>query len=493
MTKDRRELELLIRSRIPLIIIETHEENRVLDMIRALKPGVQHPLFSWSVTEGLIRLEWALVEEGAMTEPDKLLKYIKSHGKPGIFVLRDFHPYLSDPVNVRLLKDIALNGDRKPHTLILLSHSVEVPDELRKHTAKFSLSMPSREAIEQTVDEIIASWRAQGAKIEVDEEARRLLVNNLSGIALRDVRKLASSAILDDGALTSSDIPRVMRAKHALLAGEGVLQFEFETTRFRDVGGFRNLKQWLVRRQAAFLEPAHESDRPKGLMMLGVQGCGKSLAAKAVAGTWGVPLLRLDFGAIYDKYYGETEKNLREALATAEALAPCVLWIDEIEKGISGGHGDDGLSRRVLGSLLTWMAEQRAGVFVVATANDIQALPPELVRKGRFDEIFFVDLPDESVRRDIFRIHCERREISISSEGIARLAACTHGYSGAEIEQAVISARYAGSNGVISEADIQAELNATRPLAVVMREKIEALRVWASDRTVPADVLSAVE
>lgn len=222
------------------------------------------------------------------------------------------------------------------------------------------------------------------------------------------------------------------------------------------------------------------------MLLLGVQGCGKSMAAKAVAGTFGVPLLRLDFGALYNKYYGETEKNLRDSLSTAEIMSPCVLWIDEIEKGVVGFQGDDGLSRRVLGTLLTWMSENASRVFLVATANDIHALPPELVRKGRFDEIFFVELPDEDVRREIFRLHCGARDISVASLDLDELVTCSEGFSGAEIEQAIIAARYSANVHAPGSAEILDELQATRPLSVVMAEKIGALREWAAERTVPA-------
>lgn len=485
MKTERHDLELLMRSRIPLIVVETHEENRVLDVVRALKPGAQQPLFTWSITDGLMRLEWALVEEAAQTEPVDVLKFIKASTKPAVFVLRDFHPYLSDPVNVRLLKDIAVGHEQRPHTIVLLSHAIELPPELRKYAAQLSLSLPDRAKIETTVDGVVQDWRKQGVDIRVDPQARELLISNLAGVSLRDVRRLARAAVVDDAALTLTDIPAVQQAKHALLADESPLYFEFDTAQFREVGGFATLKQWLARRHRAFSEPLQASDRPKGLLLLGVQGCGKSLAAKAVAGTWGVPLLRLDFGSLYAKYYGETERNLRAALSTAEVLAPCVLWIDEIEKALAAGGAEDGLPKRVLGTLLTWMAEQDASVFVVATANDIQALPPELVRKGRFDEIFFVDLPDVETRQEIFRIHCESRGIRSDRLDYSSLAGASEGFSGAEIEQAVIASRYATNGEAVTTAILLKELQTTRPLAVVMQEKIAALRSWAVDRTVP--------
>lgn len=486
MNSDAHELEVLIRSRVPIVVIESHDENRALSLIRSLETRLGRPLFAWSVTEGLRRLDLQLGAQKVFAEPEAALKHIKALPNAGVFVLRDLHPYLNDAVIVRLLKDIALGYETTPHTLVLLSHALEVPAELRKLVARLRLSMPDRNELTSIVEHVVADWQRRRDAF-VDEHARELLISNLAGLSARDAQRLATAAICDDDALTSADLPRTARAKYQLLAEGGALHFEFDPARFRDLAGFRALKHWLQLRHDAFTQEPDSKDRPKGVLLLGVQGCGKSLAAKAAAGTFGVPLLRLDIGAIYDKYYGETEKNLRESLAVAEAMSPCVLWIDELEKGIAAGRSEDGLSRRVLGTLLTWMAEQRSGVFLVATANDIHALPPEIVRKGRFDEIFFVDLPDHDVRRDIFRIHCMARAIPVESIDLDALAAASEGFSGAEIEQAVIAACYSVENERPGTETMLAELKATRPLSVVMAEKIAALRDWARDRTVPAD------
>jgi SpoVK/Ycf46/Vps4 family AAA+-type ATPase len=270
-----------------------------------------------------------------------------------------------------------------------------------------------------------------------------------------------------------------------------VLSFEIDTARFADVAGLQSLKRWLEQRRDAFIGDAAALglDVPKGIMLLGVQGCGKSLAAKATAGAWSVPLMRLDFGSLYNKFLGETERNLREALKTSDAMAPCVLWMDEIEKGIATSDSDGGESRRILGALLTWMAERSTRVFIVATSNDIEALPPELVRKGRLDEIFFVDLPDDAGRAEILKIHLRRRRQDPAGFDLPALVNASKGFSGAEVEQAVVSALYAAHlNGeVLATAHILAELQRTRPLSVVMAERIAYLRAWAADRTVKAD------
>jgi SpoVK/Ycf46/Vps4 family AAA+-type ATPase len=330
-----------------------------------------------------------------------------------------------------------------------------------------------------------------GKKVAVDHKAFDMLVQNLQGLAQTDARRLAHNVIFHDGAITHSDIPEITKAKYQLLGQDSALSFEYDTSKFSDVGGMSKLKAWLQQRQAAFTtrDSIPGLDPPKGILLLGVQGCGKSLAAKAVAGLWGLPLLRLDFGTLFDKYYGETERNLREALKTAEVMAPCVLWIDELEKSIAPGDVDSGPSRRVLATLLTWMSEKNSQIFLVATANDIKQLPPELVRKGRFDEIFFVDLPRPDVRKTILSIHLNNRKQDLATFNLDKLAEVSEGFSGAELEQAVVSALYAShaAGEKLSDVHILEEISKTRPLSVVMAERIGELRSWARDRTVPSD------
>ena len=375
--------------------------------------------------------------------------------------------------------------------LVFISHEIDVPAGLAKRVARFELRLPDTSALEQLVREEALKWQKESGK-EVTTNAKVLqrLVKNLCGLTISDARRLVRNVIVDDDAITEDDLPEIMRAKYQLLNREDVLSFEFDTTRFSEVGGMRKLKRWLQQRENIFhgLIEGHALDTPRGVLLLGVQGCGKSLAAKAIAGVWKVPLLRFDFGAIYDKYIGESERNLRQTLKTAEVMAPCVMWIDEIEKGIAGGN-DDGTSKRILGSLLTWLAENRANVFIVATANNIDDLPPELIRKGRLDEIFFVDLPKQDVRKQIFAIHLDKRQINQPEIDLARLAAESDGFSGAEIEQVVVSAVYGsyGSGAPITTEGLLAEINTTRPLAVVMDAQIQKLKQWAESRTVPVD------
>lgn len=488
-----RDLEALIRSRTPILIVESAEETRVLDLFARVSQRLPAtPLFVWSVTEGLRRIAEGYGPQRHNAKPAEVLAHIRATDVPGIFVLLDFHPYLQDPVHLRLLKEVALKAETSGQTVILLSHAIEVPPELRSLSAAFQLRLPDEAALQQVVTDEIERWeKVPAGSSRTDLNAVSLLVRNLAGLTLTDARRLARQAIRDDGAVTSADLPAVMRAKYELMGRDGVLSFEFDTARFSDIGGLQALKRWLGQRKSAFLRDptARGLDVPRGILLLGVQGCGKSLAAKAVAGSWGVPLLRLDCGALYDKFIGETERNLRSSLRTSEVLAPCVLWIDEIEKGLGIGDHDGGTSRRVLGSLLTWMAENAAPVFLVATANDIEALPPELVRKGRVDEIFFVDLPSHEVRQTIFDIHLCKRDLQPGAFDLRALADATGGFSGAEIEQVVVSALYAAhaQGASLATPHLLSEIERTRPLSVVLGEKIASLRQWARDRTVPAD------
>jgi hypothetical protein len=491
----RRELEMLLASRCALIVIESREEARVLSLVREASLKVRHGrgwgVFQWTVTEGMQRLD---VDMGGPTrllaDPVQLLKHLKATPMAGIYVLLDFHPYLSDPVNVRMLKDIAQGYDQVERTVVLMSFEVSLPSELEGFATRLPVALPSSNERQMIVTRVVGEWSAahRGQPPRIEPEALTQLVENLNGLTASDVERLARTAIFDDGALTTADLDKIRAAKYQLLNRGGTLTYEPDTAKFADVGGLQHLRQWLTSRKPAFEGGAPELDPPKGILLLGIQGCGKSLAARAAAGIFGVPLLRLDFGALYSKWHGESEKNLRESLQSAEALAPCVLWIDEVEKALAEGDGDSGTSRRVLGTFLTWLAEQHARIFIVATANDISALPPELIRKGRLDEIFFVDLPDESARAAILAIHAHKRGVTLAPQEVLALAKRSAGFSGAELEQAIVaalySARAAGQHA--TAASIARELQATKPLSVVMAEKVAALRLWAADRTVPA-------
>ncbi|NLF03545.1 MAG: AAA family ATPase [Actinomycetales bacterium] len=449
------------------------------------------PVFGWTLTGGLLRRDQAMGHaQKHNASPGDLLHWIREVNQPGVYVLQDFHPFLDDPVHVRLLKDIALDFERVPRTVVLVSHRLTVPGELSHLVARFELAFPSEAERREIVERVALEWqRSNGRPVQLDYHAVDLLVANLAGLTRADVERLARTAVFDDGAIDSSDVAAVTRAKHDLLGGDGAVTYEYETAELADLGGMERLKSWLAVRAPAFDGTAPHLQPPKGVLLLGVQGCGKSLASKVAASMLGVPLLRADLGAVRDKYVGESERKLRAALATADTLAPCVLWIDEIEKGVSADASDDGVSSRLLGTFLTWLQEKDSRVFVVATANSISALPPELVRKGRFDEIFFVDLPAAPVRAQILGIHTARRGLTLDAGTLDALAVRCDGFSGAEIEQAVVSATYAAHarGEELGAAHVAAELAATRPLSVVMAEPIAQLRAWAASRTVPAN------
>ena len=503
------DLSVLIRSRVPILVIDSADETQVINtvlrasghssesvegtVIASPRQIAALPVFQWTVTDGLKRLDADFgAAQRTVTEPAQVLKHIRASNLAAIYILLDFHPYLSDPVIVRHLKDIAQEYVRCARTLVLVSVELTIPREVGCLTARCTLALPDRAERRKIVEEIAHQWALAHPReaVKADRRALDMLIENLSGLSVAEARQVARQAVFDNGTVRTADIPAVMKAKYELLNRRGILHYEPATQGIADVGGFGRFKTWLRMRTAAFDGSAPDLDVPKGVLLLGVQGCGKSLVARASAGILNVPLLRFDCATLFDKYIGESERNLRESLATADLMEPCVLWVDEIEKGFSSsGDSDGGAGRRVLGGLLTWLAEKRTRVFVVATANDIAELPPELIRKGRFDEIFFVDLPHLEARLEILRIHVQRRHIALDSAALLALANASEGFSGAEIEQAIVAVLYTAHAQHVTPnvAMILNELASTRPLAVVMAEKVAALREWAQERTVPAD------
>jgi SpoVK/Ycf46/Vps4 family AAA+-type ATPase len=489
---DTKDLNVLLDAQVPIIGIESPDETRVLALLLRFAMQQQLSYFSWTVTRGLVLAgfgERPGEDAPAHEKPEAVLKHIAATPGPALYVLCDFHPYLAnEPKHVRYLKDIALGYERNRNTVVLVSHKLDIPVEISRVSANLKLRLPSDEELMGMVRTQAKSWsRANGrGRVRTDEHTLKKLIANLRGVSHSDAEILIRHAIYRDGAITESDIPAINKLKFELMDADGVLHFEYDTERFSSVAGLHNLKAWLELRRNALLEA--QTDRPKGILLLGVQGGGKSLAAKAVAGFWSIPLLRLDFGALYNKYFGETERNLRNSLKQAEQMAPCVLWMDEIEKGLATGQTDNATSQRVLGTLLTWMAENQQPVFIVATSNDNSSLPTELMRKGRLDEIFFVDLPDADVRQEIFRIHLGKRDLNADAFDLVALAEAAADFTGAEIEEAVVSARYLASarDGKITQQDILASLGRTYPISVLKAESIQSLRTWAADRTVPA-------
>jgi hypothetical protein len=495
------DLVALVRANTPLIVIETRDEARVVELFRQALMQVWRALFRWSITEGLRRIDFDREDETDIApDASALLASLRTAEQRGIYLLFDLHPYLGYASTQRQLRDLVQRRDCQPHVLVLIGHKVELPPELDALAVRYTPQLPDAALRLKIVREEAEAYAREngGRRVEVEGEAVQQIVRNLRGLDPLDVRRIARHLIHDDGALNASDLAELARLKFELLNRSGHLHYEFDSARMEDVAGARRLKRWIELRRDVFVggdspsaEGGHPLDPPRGVLLLGVQGCGKSMLAKAVAAGFGVPLVRLDFGTLYDKFHGETEKNLRVALAAAEQLEPCVLWIDEIEKGLAAdnGNNDGGVSRRVLGYLLTWMAERRSRVFLVATANQIDALPPELLRKGRFDEVFFIDLPDAATREQLFALHLRKRKLDPGLFELPALAAASEGFSGAEIEQAIVSALFGAhaAHAPLSDFALRSELRQTRPLSVLMAEQVEALREWARGRTVPAD------
>lgn len=490
---DQHDISVLVRASTPLIVVESHEEDQIVEMFRNVITEVWRPLYKWTITDGLKRLDLDGPTEDNTTDPANALRKIRDDRERGIYLLVDFSPYLRDPVHLRLMREIIQGYEgRKPDTLVLIGPKYEMPPALKPEAHFLTPRLPDAQALERVVREEAFHWsRAHaGRRVKVSKPAMDILIRNLGGLTLNDARRLARNAIFNDGAIRQDDVREVMQAKFELLNRGGVLSFEYDTVSMDQIGGMANLKQWLSIRKTIFHQqqgPAGLAP-PRGILLLGVQGCGKSMAAKAAASAFGVPLLRLDIGAMYNKYHGQTEENLRQSLKTAELMAPCVLWMDEIEKGIATSSSDDGVSRRVLGTFLTWMAERKAPVFMVATANDIASLPPELMRKGRFDELFFVDLPDLATREHILSLQLQSREISTDQIDIATLASQSDGWSGAELEQAIVQAMYTAfaQSRDITQADLEIAIQQSVPLSMTMREQVASLRQWAQGRTVLA-------
>ncbi len=494
MKNDQHELTLLIRSHFPIVIVETPEEVRFLRLAEQVCNLESHAFFVWSIVNG-IRRNNRTDPVVQTNDPVEALKHIHKTRQNGVYALLDMQPFLEDPINQRLIREIALDYYNVNRTMVFVGSTIKLPTDLQRMSATFRLSLPDIEELHTVIREEATYWTQQndGQKPTGDLDVLRMLGQHLVGFTKDDARRVVRQCMEDGGTINMDDIARVMRHKHESFASGGVLTLSTDFAKFSEVGGQRKLKKWLERRRPVFAGEADEAalDNPKGVLLLGVQGGGKSLAAKAIAGSWAAPLLRLDVGALYNKFHGETERNLREALETAEAMAPCVLWLDEIEKGLStgGDSADGGVSRRVLGALLTWMSDRKSRVFMVATANDISRLPPELMRKGRFDEIFFVDLPTEEVREEIFRIHLTKRNQTIAQFDLPTLAKLAVGFSGAEIEQVVIASLYEAyaNSAPLTSAMIENEIRATKPLSVIRSEEIDDLRLWASERTVMAD------
>jgi SpoVK/Ycf46/Vps4 family AAA+-type ATPase len=494
-TSFERELEVLIRARYPLLYVVTPEEHRAEELVRLTANRLQKRLHTWTLTRGY-EPPLPLPPESERRErlsPDiEALTLLFRPYENGILLLKDFHPYLNDARVIRLLRDLSPRLHSSGRTLILLSPLLKLPSELEKELMVLEMPLPTRDEIAHKLREILLMLRDKpGVQTELPPAEFEELVQAAQGLTMEEIENVCARSIVEHRQLRAEVI---LTEKQQIVRKSGVLEYYAPQERMEDIGGLDVLKEWLRKRRAAFSEQARQFGlpTPKGVLLLGVQGCGKSLTAKAIATLWGLPMLRFDVGRVFGSLVGASEANMRLAIRTAEAVAPCILWIDELEKAFSGvqssGMSDAGTTARVFATFLTWLQEKKAPVFVVATANDVSLLPPELLRKGRFDEIFFLDLPTEAERAQIFAIHLRKRKRDPAQFKLKQLAKATEGFSGAEIEQVIIGALFTAFDvgRDLTTEDLLAEIKATVPLSVMMREEIDELRTWAQLRARPA-------
>ena len=490
----RDELRLLINSRNPIIAVETAEEDRLVRLLTELAVELCIPFYTWSVTAGLSRIEGAPVYD--TTDPAHCLANIAEVRGDAIFLLKDFARYCENDKICRRLRDLADLFRDVRRCIVICAPSLNLPPEILSESVTFDLGLPDASELTVTVKQVLAEvHRESGVAVTFESNSVRRLAEALLGMPQEGAARLLRKCILAQGNADAALADAVVDEKRKVLQSDGLLESVRRDTSFSDVAGLAHLKDWLSKRKSAFTDEGRRFGLvpPKGVLITGVQGCGKSLATRAVAAEWDVELARLDAGALYDKFVGESEKRLHRALELAQKLAPMVLWIDEIEKAFASagasGDADAGLSQRLLATLLTWMQDRDGGVFLAATSNNISALPPEMLRKGRFDEIFFVDLPGPDVRSALFAIHLKKRSRDPATFDLKKLVAASDGFSGAEIEQAIVASLFTAFSAKcqLSTEILLAEIRGTQPLSVTRAEDVQSIRTWARSRAVPAD------
>jgi hypothetical protein len=548
-------LKVLINSSTPIVVMETSEEMHAISLVRAACAELNMATFEWSIADGLLRsgtntppeppkvsaqsTQTTIWNQGSRAlaqartalspsggEGDRLaramINSMGGDGAPGtsggsiyntrepvqalanmetmtveaVYILKDFHRHMDDPVVVRRLRDVGQKFAANRKTVVITAPELTVPAELTTLVEYFDLPLPDRERLHEIIHDVYTRLsKTYTLKLQLDAPGVDAMSANLRGLTEEEAERAISQALVTRYALCPESVTDVLEAKKQLLRHSGMLEFIEASDNMASVGGLENLKHWLGQRRGAWEDAAREFglEPPRGMIILGVQGCGKSLCARAVAGEWKLPLVKFDTSAVYDKYIGETEKRIRKVFQVAEGLAPCVLWIDELEKVFAGSgpdsaSADAGVSSRLLASFLSWMQDRKAAVFVAATCNNVTVLPPELIRKGRFDELFFVDLPNQAERKQIFSIQLARRKRNPSEFDLEKVAAAAKGYSGSEIEAAVQGALYAAyseKKPLTSQSLIDA-LGQTVPLSITRSEEIASLRDWANTRAVPA-------
>jgi SpoVK/Ycf46/Vps4 family AAA+-type ATPase len=533
-------LKVLINSSTPIVVMETVEEVRALTLVRTACSELNLAVFEWTIADGLVRsgsgvgtglgpgqggsetrlhaFSGSDTGAGARTamyntaDPVQALANLETMTIEAVFVLKDFHRHMDNPVVVRRLRDVGQKFSANRRTLVLTAPAIEMPPELASLVEFLDLPLPDRDRLREIIRETYTRLAGTHTlKLQLDANGVDAMAANLRGLTEEAAERAISQTVVGRLALSPDCITDVLDAKKAQLKRSEMLEFVEAIDNMSSVGGLDNLKHWLQQRRGSWDDQARQFglDPPKGVIILGVQGCGKSLCARAVAGEWKLPLVKFDTAAVYDKFIGETEKRIQKVFRVAEGLAPCVLWIDELEKVFAGSgpdsaSADAGVSSRLLASFLSWMQERKPAVFVAATCNNVTVLPPELIRKGRFDELFFVDLPSAAERKQIFSIQLTKRKRNPADYDLDRVAAAAQGFSGAEIESAVQTAMYAafsrdGACPVSSAArkqdltteDLLTALSSTVPLSVTRAEEIAELRAWAKDRAVWASLPEA--
>lgn len=503
------QLSRLFRARFPYIYITTWEEDRAISTIKKLAKSeklirIPRDVYVWTQTNGFV-LDGQKID--GTNSPDRAIDFINESSKNAIFIMCDFHVYFGvkgrqvDYNVVRHLRDIIpeLKTSKFRKNVIFLASELLIPETMQKEISIVDMPLPTLEEIKAKLDKMI-SQNKQIDTTNLDESGKEKLCKAAMGLTLQEAENAFALAMVNDGKIDGQDLSVILSEKMQVIKKTGILEFINTDIKITDVGGLENLKSWLTKRNNSWSESAKKYclPAPKGVLITGVPGCGKSLTAKAMSAAWQLPLLKLDFGKIFSGIVGSSEENMRKAIKTAEAVAPSILWVDEIEKSLSGlnSNGDSGTSSRIFGTFLTWMQEKTAPVFVIATANNINSLPAELLRKGRFDEIFFVDLPTQREREEIFKLHFSKRlkdkevasKLELNSELYKQLAQMTEGFVGAEIEQVVISSLYEAffNNRPLELSDITNTIKNVVPLSVTQKEQILALRQWANIRAVAA-------
>jgi AAA+ superfamily predicted ATPase len=501
-TPAQRELEVLIRARYPLLYVVSWEEERVEQQLAEIARARNKRFFVWTCTQGIVKYGAAAQQtKGSSSSADPLtaLDAVINQVDPAIFLFKDFHPFLeehrSNLTIIRRLRDVAYHLRDTYKTIVFVAPMLRLPPELAKDITVLEFGLPGPTEFNRLLDRIIDDLKDKPRIcIDLQPAGRERLLQAARGLTLKEAENVFAKTIVLDGKLDASDVSVVFSEKQQIIRKSGLLEYYETQEQLENVAGLEKLKDWLVKRGLAFSDRAAEFGlpAPRGVMLLGVQGCGKSMCAKAASSLWKLPLLRLDIGRMFGSLVGSSEENMRRAIHTAESIAPAVLWVDEIDKAFGGaansGGSDGGTATRVFGTFLTWLSEKCSPVFVIATANDISQLPPEMLRKGRLDEIFFVDLPSERERREVFRIHLARRGRQPETFDLDDLARRSDGFSGAEIEEAIISALYDAFSGQteLDQETLRGALVETVPLSKTMSEDLSRLRSWAHGRARPA-------